>query len=151
MGLVLGYDGKQRALQASLGTAPSAIGTIYVGFLQSAPADMDGMTLATLVSAGQGNEFSINANFYTGRKAITFSPSITVNATGATTSNSGADITWTNTSGSAIEIKGLFITSAASGTSGQVLWVGTPDIGTGVLNNGETVTISAGIFEVKID
>ena len=150
MGLLLGRDGKTRAMQAATGTAVGSIATLYIGFLQAAPADMDGMTLTTLVSAGQGNEFTINANFYTGRKSITLG-SITTDQAGAVIHSSGADVTWTNTTGSSVEIRAMFITDQASGTAGNVLWVGTPDVGSAFVANGQTATISANTLELRID
>lgn len=71
MGLVLGKDGKTRSVEINTGSAVTQISTLYVGLLQSAPANMDGMDLVTLISSGQGNEFTIGASFYTGRKSIT--------------------------------------------------------------------------------
>ena len=151
MGLALGLDGKTRAVDINKGSSVTAITTLYVGLLQSAPANMDGMNLATLVGAGQGNEFSINANFYTGRQAITIGATST-DANGAVAYNNNvAAIEWTNTSGSTIDIPAFFITDAASGTSGQVIWVGTPDAGTATIANTAKASIVAADLMIKVD
>lgn len=151
MGLTLGKDGKERALSVNTGSSVSSITTLYVGLLQSAPTGSDGMTLATLVDAGQGNEFSINANFYTGRQAVTLG-SITVDANGAVCyNNNGSPIEWTNTSGSTVSVAAFFITDAASGTSGSVLWVGTPDAGTASIATTKKASIAANDLMLKVD
>lgn len=151
MGLILGIDGKERALGVNVGQSFSAIPTIYVGLLQAAPADMDGMDLATLISSGQGNEFTINANFYTGRKAITFG-AITADKDGATcTNNNVVAVEWTNTTGSDIDVLAFFITDVSSGGSGKVLWVGTPDAGTATIVDTKKASISPGDLIIKVD
>ena len=151
MSLVMGLDGKERAMKATTGDAVSSISTLYVGLLQSAPAGMDGMTLATLVGAGAGDEFAINANFYSARKAITFG-SITVDASGAIrTNNNGSPLDWANTSGSTKTVAAMFITDAASGTSGLVLWVGAPDAGTATILTGRSAKINSGDLILKVD
>jgi len=151
MGIVLGSGGKQRAVEINTGTAVAQVSTLYVGLLQSAPSGMDGMSLSTLISAGQGNEFTINANFYTGRKAVTVG-SITTNSNGAVCYNNNSPaIEWTNTTGSTVSVAGFFITDASSGSSGSVLWVGTPDAGTASIVNTQTATINANDLMLKVD
>jgi len=153
MGLLLGIDGKKRAVNINAGVSVSAITTLYVGLLQSAPAGMDGMDLATLVGAGQGNEFTIGATFYAspGRKAITMG-TVAADASGAIIYNNNVSpVEWTNTTGSTVNIAGIFITDAASGTSGQVLWVGTPDAGTASIGNTLKASIAANDLILKVD
>ncbi len=151
MGLLLGIDGKERALGVSLGQSYSAITTLYIGLLQAAPVNMDGMDLATLISAGQGNEFTVNANFYTGRKAITFG-TITADQDGAACNNNNAvAVEWTNISGVDIDVQAFFITDASSGGSGKVLWVGTPDAGTATIVNTKKASINSGDLLLKVD
>ena len=151
MGLQLGVDGKKRAVDINKGASVTTVTTLYVGLLQSAPTGMDGMTLATLVGAGQGNEFAINANFYTARLAITIG-TVTSDANGAVGYNNNVSpVEWTNTSGSTVNIAGFFITDVASGTSGQVLWVGTPDAGTASIANTLKASISANDLMLKVD
>lgn len=151
MALVMGYDGKERALKATTGDSVASITTLYVGLLQAAPSGMDAMDLATLVGAGAGNEFAINANFYSARKSIPLG-SITVDATGAVRSNNnGSPLDWANTSGSTKTVAAIFITDAASGTSGLVLWVGAPDAGTATIANGRSAKITSGDLFLKVD
>lgn len=151
MGIFLGLDGKQRAVDINKGSSVTAITTLYVGLLQSAPANMDGMNLALLVGAGQASEFSINANFYTGRKAITIG-STTTDANGAIAYNNNVSaLEWTNTTGSSIFVAAFFITDVASGTSGQVIWVGIPDAGTATIANNAKASISASDLMLKVD
>ncbi len=147
MGLLLGKDGKERAVTVNKGSTVTSITTLYVGLLQSAPAKM---TLATLVGSGQGNEFSIGATFYTGRKAVTMG-SVTTDANGAICYNTGSAIEWTNTTGSTVNVAAFFITDASSGTSGSVLWVGTPDAGTASIATTKKATINANDLMLKVD
>lgn len=150
MGLKLGIDGKTRALEVNAGKSITNITTIYVGLLQAAPANMDGMSLATLISSGQGNEFSVDPSFYTGRQAITIG-STTADADGAYANNSGSVIEWTNTTGYDVEVAGFFITTVSTGSSGLVLWVGTPDAGTSTIPNTQKASISVGDLLLKVD
>ncbi len=151
MGLLLGLDGKKRALEINVGVAVSQASPLYVGLLQSAPSNMDGMDLATLISSGQGNEFTINANFYTGRQVISLG-AVTADADGAVcANNNGVPIEWTNTSGSSIDVQAFFITDAASGSAGQVLWVGAPDAGTATIGDTKKASISTGDLLLKVD
>ena len=151
MGLVLGKDGKTRSVEINTGSAVSQISTLYVGLLQSAPANMDGMDLATLISSGQGNEFTIGASFYTGRKSITVG-SISADKNGAICyNNNGSPVEWTNTTGSDVNVLAFFITDVASGGSGKVLWVGTPDAGTATIGNTYKASISANDLMLKVD
>lgn len=152
MGLLLGIDGKKRALNINSATAVTTVSTLYIGLLQSAVANMDGMDLATLVSAGQGNEFDGTGGFYTeGRQIITFG-SIFADEQGATRYNNNASpIEWLNSTGSDVFIPAIFITDVASGTAGQVLWVGEPDAGTATIANTKKATISINDLVLKVD
>lgn len=151
MGLMLGLDGKTRALDINKGLSVSAITTLYVGLLQSAPANIDGMDLATMVHSSNGNEFSIGASFYTSRKSITLGLT-TTNQNGAYAQNNNvAAIEWTNSTGSTINIPAFFITDAASGTIGNVIWVGLPDAGTATIYNGAKASITTGDLVIRID
>lgn len=143
MGLILGRDGKQKALEAATS------GTLYVGLLQAVPTDADGMSLATLIGSGAGNEFPINADFYTGRKSVTLG-SITVDANGAIRYNTNA-LSWSNTSGSTVTVAGMFLTDAASGSSGDVLWVGAVDVGTASVGNGLSANLTVGGLKLGVD
>lgn len=151
MSVVLGYDGKQRALNINKGDVVAQVTNLYVGLLQSSVADMDGMELSTLIHSSNGDEFPIDADFYTGRQEITLSVAVT-DANGSYSENNNVTpIEWTNNTGSTIEIEGFFITDAASGSAGQVLWVGTPDAGTATINDGAKATLQAGDLIVRID
>ena len=152
MAIVLGYDGKIAALQASTGQAVSNLGAIYIGLLASVPANSDAASLATIVST----ELNVTS-FYdpdTDRKVIPSFSSITSDENGAIISNTGADIQWTNSNASAQTVGGFFITNSsapANDTGAKILWVGTPSIGSLEFQNGESVTIQAGDLTLKID
>ncbi len=150
MGLLLGKDGKRRALEINAGIAVAQVATLYVGLLQSAPDDMDGMGLDTLISAGQGSEFTIDGSFYSGRKPIALG-AVTVDKDGAVCHNIGPAIEWTNSTGSEISVAGFFITDVASGSDGQVLWVGTPDAGTATIADTKKAIISPDDLMLKVD
>lgn len=151
MGLSLGIDGKRKAMEASKGAGITAITTLYVGLLQTAPANMDGMDLATLINPVNGNEFSLSPNFYDMRREITIG-AVMADHSGATASNNNvAAIEWTNNTGSIINVEALFITDAASGSSGQVMWVGTPDAGTATIAVGAKASIITGDLILRID
>ncbi len=151
MSITLGLDGKTRALTVNSGATVSNISTLYVGLLQSAPTGMDGMNLALLVSAAQGNEFSVSGNFYVGRQVITVG-SITTDENGAICHNNNASpIEWVNTTGGTISVPAFFITDVSSGTAGSVLWVGTPDAGTATIEDTKKASISANDLRLKVD
>lgn len=151
MGSTLGREGKLNAVNCNIGAAVTDYGTLYIGLLQVAPADMDAMTLATLVGVGAGNEHAIAGTFYTARKVISFGTP-TVSATGAVAlSNVGSAVSWTNVSGSSKTVAAYFITDALTGTSGHVLWVGTPDVGTITVANNGTLQFTDGDLTVRVD
>lgn len=143
MGMVLGRDGKEKALEAA------SEGTLYVGLLQAYPTGADGLALGTLIGSGSGNEFAIDTDFYTGRKAVTLG-SIMVDANGAIRLNTGS-LSWTNTTGSTVVVEGIFITDAASGSTGDVRFVGTPDVGTTAIGNGLSATLSENGLKLGVD
>ena len=66
MGLVLGKDGKTRSVEINTFSCVSNFYSLC-RVATVCPANMDGI-VATLISSGQGNEFTIGASFYTGRK-----------------------------------------------------------------------------------
>lgn len=151
MGSKLGRNGKLNAVNCNIGAAVTDYGTLYIGLLQNDPANMDALTLVDLVSGGQGSEHAINANFYTGRKTISFGTP-TVSSLGAVSpSNVGSPVSWTNTTGSSVAVGGYFITDAASGTAGDVLWIGTPDAGPMVIANNDTIQFTDGDLTVRVD
>lgn len=151
MGLVLGLDGKRRAMDINKTDAVPQITTLYVGLLQAAPANMDGMDLAMLIHPDHGNEFTIDPDFYTGRQAIQLSLT-TTNELGATVfNNNPVAIEWLNSTGSDIDIAGFFLTDVISGDSGQVIWVGTPDAGTATIFDGTSATVSENDLILRID
>lgn len=148
MGMTLGLDGKTRAVEASLGRTVATFTTVYVGLLTTYPSNADGLNLASLAA----NEFAVNSNFYTGRKAITFS-TVTASHTGAyVESDDNPALTWTNSTGSDVVIGGIFLTNIPSGTSGGLaLWVGTPDSGTATIPNGQNAVIGVDDMLLRID
>lgn len=152
MGLVLGLDGKKRALEINTGVAVSTITTLYIGLLQNSVADMDGMDLATLISVGQGNEFDGTGGFYgEGRQAITIG-TIFADADGAVCHNDNVTpVEWLNATGGDIYIPAFFITDASAGAAGQVLWVGEPDAGTATIGDTKKATISLNDLMLKVD
>lgn len=151
-GVVLGLDGKDRALQASLGiVAPSAITTLYVGLLATLPANHDGLDLATLLG---GNEHTATGSWYTGgRKAV----DVATELSAIQGDHDGRYVTvsieldWPNTSGADEDIAGVFVTNVQSGTSGLSLWVGPPDIGGQVAADGGSAKIVADGLTLRID
>lgn len=148
MGMVLGVDGKTRAVQASLGLPVSTFTTVYVGLLQTMPSNYDGLSFASLAT----NEFPVNSNFYTGRKAVTFG-SVSADHTGAVVASADIPaVSWTNNTGSTVTIAGLFVTNIVSGSSGGlVLWVGDPDSGTANIPNGQQASIGVGDMLLRVD
>jgi len=112
---------------------------------------MDGMTLSTLVSGAQGNEFTVSGSFYVGRQAITLGSISTDSAGAICYNNNGSPIEWLNSTGSTILVPAFFITNVSSGTSGSVLWVGTPDAGTATIENTKKASISANDLMLKVD
>jgi hypothetical protein len=141
MSLRLGYHGKLNAVTTNIS------GSLYVGLLTALPANADGASYATVIA----NEFSISANFYSGRKPIVFTAPV-VDHNGAVAYSNSTLQEWDNTSGSDIFIFGFFITdSAASGTPGQVLWIGEPDEGSVMIRNGKKASFSGGTITVGVD
>lgn len=151
MGTKLGRDGKLNAVNCNIGTAVADYTTLYIGLLQADPSSMDALNLADLVSALNGSEFPISANFYPERKVISFgTPS--VSSLGAVAFSSvGSIVSWTNTSGSLKSVAGYFITNVSSGTTGAVLWVGTPDAGILTIANNDTLQFDDGDLTVRVD
>lgn len=146
MGMLLGKDGKTRAIQVNTGTDPAAITTLYIGLLATLPANYDGLSLA-----GAGGIASYECSgWYTGRKVVTFG-SVTSDAAGAIASNTGGMTSWQNLSGSTVSVAAFFITDAASGSTGSVLWVGTPDSGTVTLTDTSIIQYVAGDLTAKVD
>lgn len=150
MGMLLGKDGKTRAVQVNTGTDPAAITTLYIGLLATLPASYDGLALA-----GAGGIASYEcpltpSGWYTGRKAITFG-AVTSDAAGAIASNTGGATSWQNLSGNTVSVAAFFITDAASGSTGSVLWVGTPDSGTITLTDTSIIQYVAGNLTAKVD
>lgn len=151
MGLQLGRDGKIRAVQINVGVSVTPIGTLYVGLLSDLPGGYNTFTLLEAVST-VGTEFTPSANWYTGgRQSISIEdPPSYIGGAGAHALNDSA-VQWTNTTGSPIDIKGVFITDAQSGTTGQVLWIGPPDVGTMTVADGAPVDIFVGGLLCGID
>lgn len=151
MGSTLGREGKLNAVNCNIGAAVTDYGTLYIGLLQSAPSGMDAMTLATLVGAGAGNEHAVNSNFYSARKAIVFSAPTVSDAGAVAISGVGSVVSWINVSGATKTVAAYFITNALSGTSGDVLWVGTPDVGTITVADNGTLQFADGDLTVRVD
>ena len=146
MAMTLGKDGKERAMASLTGASTSAVSTVYIGMLDTLPAGYDGLDAATLLA----NEASIT-NFYipsTGRSSISFG-SVTAGSAGASiTNNSSAS--WVNNSGGSVLIEGLFLTDASAGTSGEILWVGSPNIAA-TFATGATMKIAVGDLRLQVD
>lgn len=145
MAFVLGKDGKERAIQASVGDSPADLGTVYLGVLDALPAGYDGLDAATLLA----NEANV-VNFYTpsDRRALSFG-AVASSSTGASVNND-ASVSWTNNSGASFVAEGVFITDASSGTGGKILWVGAPDVPAN-FNDGEDMTVLVGDMKLEID
>lgn len=151
MGMVLGQDGKLRAVQINVGAAPATVPQFYVGLLSVLPADYDAMTLEDLVSL-VGTEFTPSGTWYTGgRVAIDFEDPPGVNGVDGCFALNTTAAQWTNTSGSPVDIAGVFITNVQSGTAGGVYWVGPPDVGTMTVEDGDPVDIFVGGMQVGVD
>jgi hypothetical protein len=132
MPMFLGLDGKRRAVEACAGydlTSP----TLWFGLLEQFPEGADTLDLATLVGPTAGDEFTPSSSFYgVGRQEITFAH-YGVPKPLICTSNNGL-VQWQNTSVSTTyTVRGLFIASVGpfddDDATGEVLWVGYPDIG----------------------
>jgi hypothetical protein len=131
MAFSLGKDGRIRALQINTGEVPTSVTTVYVGLLTTMPANAATLNLSTIVA----NEFPINANFYTGRQAITFGTMTNDSSGSRRNNNNSTPLAWTNTTGSTITVGGIFLTDAASTGTGLSLWIGPPDPGTATIFN----------------
>ena len=154
MGLVLGYDGKMRALQATTSTtALTPISQLYVGLLTNLPADYDSLTLAQLLDVGGAdNEPTPSASWYeNGRKPIAFPLPTTATVDGASVVNDLTAAQWMNNTGSDVFVNGAFITDVQSGTSGLVLWVGPNDLGQNIIGDGSPANIDYNGVTLTID
>lgn len=148
MGAVLGVDGKKRALEVNAGVTVPNISTLYIGLINGTlPAGADGMALSVLAPT---YEFGVSSSFYSGRKPFTFG-TVTADANGAIASYSGTKVSWQNLSGATKTVGGYFITDASSGSSGKVLWVGSPDAGTITLIDTGIIEFISGDIAVKVD
>lgn len=147
-GLVLGLDGKKRAVKTNTSSNPPEITNFYVGLLQTLPANYDGLSLADLIT---GNEIVPETGWYTeGRQEIFFNDTPVGDYLGAWTPNT-TTVTWTNGTVSDKDIAGVFVTNAQTGTSGLVLWVGPPDIGTLLIPSTKPAYINVGSLITKVD
>ena len=147
MTVVLGKDGKERAITASIDGSTSSLGTLYLGLLTTLPTGYDGMDASTLLTS---NEASITS-FYipsTGRSSISFG-SVTAGSAGASISNDSS-VSWTNNSGASVLVEGVFVTNSATGTSGEILWVGAPNL-VASFQDGEAFTLQVGGMNLKVD
>jgi hypothetical protein len=111
------------------------------------------MTLAELTSAGTEHaptgtvEGAAGSWYVGGRKAITFgsySPTTFI-----CTSNNGLN-QWINKTGGTKYVGGLFICTVQSGTSGEILWVGYPDVGTIPVYNDRGVKWDDTLIDLKV-
>lgn len=147
MGLFLGLDGKRRAIQVNTAESPNDITDYYVGLLETLPANYDGLTLSELVT---GNEHAPSSDWYDGgRQEITFD-GLTSDASGASSTNDSV-VSWDNDSGDDQSVAGVFVTDVQSGTTGQVLWVGPPDVGTMIIDDGSPAVIDIGDMVLQVD
>lgn len=146
MGATLGSGGIARAVKINTGEAVSTLSTLYVGLLSTFPADAHKLSLATLSSS----EFAISADFYTARKAVTMGTFSSLSDGTGYKDSAAPTLTWANTSGSTKNVAGFFITDASSGTSGSVLWVGTPDGGTSTITTGNSAQLTAGDLRLGV-
>lgn len=146
MGMVLGYDGKRWALNAGMGEVTTPFPTLYLGVLETMPADPDSVQFSVLDT----NEFASTADFYTaGRQVITFDMPVVDGANGRYQLNNNV-ITIPNANADRA-IAGVFITTVQSGPAGQSLWVGTPDLGSYNVGAGNPLTIPVGGILCGID
>lgn len=146
MAMILCRDGKERALKASMGESLASLGPLYVGLMSSVPS---GSSEDLILSDMSSYEMTINSNFYTARKEAEFTYSYSSYSAGMLIKDDPS-VEWTNTSGSSITIAGVFITNAASGSSGKLLWIGVPDKGSAVITNGNKALFEEGQLEVRI-
>lgn len=146
MALTLGVDGKLRALSAGCGAAQDALGTLYVGLLSDLPSDPDIVDFGSLME----DEFNVTDFYVDDRREIELAEP-TIEDGLALVVYDGDDIVWTNDSGDEVEIQGLFITDAATGDSGSILWVGAPDSGGVTFGDGDDVVISTGALRLRVD
>jgi len=146
MPLFLGKDGKQRAVEANAGI-PRTPPALWFGLLDTLPSGAESMTLAALVAGGTGEPATTGAWYAGGRKTISFgsySPTTLI-----CTSNNGTN-QWLNTSGVTKYVGGLFICTVFSGGSGELLWVGYPDIGRFPVYDNRGVGWGDGLVDLKV-
>ena len=149
MGLILGKEGKLGALPPTTGGTSNYYPNIYVGLLQTLPADYDTLGLTAL--AGGGNEFTPSADFYTaGRLEVFMTSPLFDPVTGAIYQSNNAVLSWPNANADRT-IAGVFITNVQVGTGGASLWVGPPDIGSLIIGAGSPCTIPVGGLVCSID
>lgn len=149
MGMILGFDGRNRALAASMGGSASALPSLYLGLLSASPLTHIDKDLGDLLIACP--ELPVSASFYSGRKLITFTNPLSDLDGGSYVSNDNSSpIVWSNTSGSPINVGGLMITTSASGSGGLVLWLGVPEVGAVTVPDGGTATFEAGQIKASL-
>lgn len=150
MGMQLALDGKIYAVWANTAGGNFNPGTMYAALMSSYPAGADGLNLTQLLAY----EFTPSATWYTGgRKAVTFEASPTYgdpleDGVGSFNTNT---VTWTNTSGSPVDVQGIFICNAQTGNVGNVYWIGQPDVGTMTIEDGSQLDIFPGGILLGVD
>lgn len=139
MGMILGADGKRWALQSAFGDGSNVYANLYLGLLETIPADFDHVEHAALMT----HEFTPSADFYTvGRQEIIFQATVIDPPNGRYRLNANA-ISWPNANTDR-DIAGVFISTSQSGLAGNVMWVGTPDIGSYSVAAGGAVNVPIG-------
>lgn len=155
MGMQLALDGKVVSVWANTSGGGFFPGTMYAALMSSYPAGADGLNLTELLAY----EFTPSASWYTGgRKAITFDAIPTYgDGTGGNNPEDGVGsfntntLTWTNTSGSPVDVQGIFICNVQTGDVGSVYWIGTPDVGTMTIEDGSQLDIFPGGILLGVD
>lgn len=155
MGMQLALDGKVVAVWANTAGGAFFPGTMYLGLMSSYPANADGLNLTELLAY----EYTPSADWYTGgRKVIEFDPVPTYgDGTGGNNPEDGVGafntntLTWTNTSGSPVDVPGIFVCNVQTADVGSVYWIGQPDVGTMTIEDGSQLDIFPGGVLLGVD
>jgi hypothetical protein len=131
--------GKYRAVAAALGDAASAVAGAYLGLLTALPASPETVTLATF------NATELTTAGYA-RKGVTWATSMLV----AGTHGNSSDLSFGPFTANPPAVNAVFLCTAVSGTTGDVLAYWSPTFAIDATTN-DTIDIAAGDLTMTVD